>query len=230
MKNIFSLTLLLGCASLTAQEVNFRVVVYNKMNREPLKGAEVKITEITSGRTFNQSADDSGYTFFKLEKTSRYRLDVTMSPTANATGFLGYSYMLGEKDFNGRKFEAELEKIRHNESGMIPSMYFSYQKTDLSKDNETALSSLLKMLSQFPSLEVEIGVFADCREAKDVNAKRVFAISKYLSDKGETSRVKVKDYGNTRPMNGCDCASKLVVCSEERYAENRRAEFKIISF
>ncbi len=214
-----------------AQEIPFSLIVYDKMNREPIIGAEVKLQDLNSLREYKMLSNDSGFTYFKLAPESRYRLEVSKNSTGSSTGYLSYSYMLSEKEVASKKtFEAELEKVKHTESGLLPAIYFDYNKAQLNGDNLVALDNAIKMLAGFPTLKIEVGVYADCREPKELVGQRAKAIADYLATKGETKRIIVREYGNVRALNQCDCSSTFIVCSEEKYLENRRAEFKVLSF
>lgn len=214
-----------------AQETAFRVAVYDKMTHEPLTGAQVRLQDLSSLREYKMAANDSGLTTFTLKTNARYRLEVSARPLTTGEGYLSYTYILSEKDLGSKKtFQAELEKVKQAESGLLPAMHFEYNKTALSDENKTALDNLCKMMEGFPSLQIEIGLYADCREEQEILEKRASSISEYLNKKGVGNRAPVKAYGNVRALNACNCATKSYACSEEKYYENRRAEFKVIAF
>lgn len=214
-----------------AGEVSFSVMVFDKRNREPIPGAEVKIVDMNSLRPYTQTASDSGIARFELNANARYRIDVSKDAKGSATVFLTYSYVLTDKELNaGRIFEVELEKVQRNNAGMIPSTFFDYKKTELNSDNLSVLDNAVAMLKQFPTLQIEVGVHADCREALDVVSLRVLNVERFFADKGDMAkRVTVRNYGKSKALNQCDCALSIP-CSEAQYFENRRAEFKIIAF
>jgi len=214
-----------------AQEISFRVAVYDKMSRQPITGATVKLQDMNSLREYKANSNDSGFVNFKLTPTARYRLEVSTKDDGTGTGYLSYNYMLSEKEVASKKtFEAELEKVKHTELGLVPAMHFEYNNPTLNAENQTTLDNVLKMLKSFPSLQIEIGVYADCHENEMLVAKRAAAIANYLAAKGEIKRAIVKEYGNVRALNQCDCSNKNFICSEAKYTENRRAEFKVIAF
>ncbi len=228
---ILSLVCALSIQVSYAQETSFRLVVYNKMNREPIAGATVKLQDLNSLREYKMISNDSGIVNFKLASAARYRLEVSTKDDGTGTGYLSYNYMLSEKEVASKKtFEAELEKVKHTDSGLLPAMHFEYNNPMLSAENQAALDNVLRMLKSFPSLQIEIGIYADCHENEMLVSKRAAAIANYLAGKGETKRAAVKEYGNVRALNQCDCSNKNFICSEEKYAENRRAEFKVIAF
>lgn len=214
-----------------AQETTFRLAVYDKITHEPITGAQVRLQDLSSLREYKMAANDSGLTTFTLKADARYRLEVSTRSITTGEGYLSYTYMLSEKDLKGKKiFQVELEKVKQAESGMLPAMHFEYNKTALSTENKTTLDNLSKMMEGFPSLQIEIGLYADCREEQDILTKRASAITDYLTQKGLEKRAPVKEYGNVRALNACNCASKSYSCTEEKYYENRRAEFKVIAF
>jgi outer membrane protein OmpA-like peptidoglycan-associated protein len=174
------------------------------------------------------TSNDSGFANFKLKTSAHYRLEVNTKNDASGTGYLAYNYMLSEKEVTDKKtFEAELEKVKHTDSGLVPAMHFEYNNPTLSAENKAVLDNVLKMLKSFPSLQIEIGVYADCHENDMLVTKRANAIKDYLAT---NDYIAVKEYGNTGPLNQCDCSNPHIICSEEKYLENRRAEFKVIAF
>lgn len=214
-----------------AQSFTFKVIVYNKINRQPIAGASIKLKSITTDKEFVQLSDDSGKATIKLDELTKYKLEVSKEVNSTGEAFISYVYMLGEQELKaGKLFVVELEKVRRNESGLMSAIYFDQNSAILSTQNNFALDNLIQMLKHFASLQVEIGVYADCREPISMVQERVAAIQAYLLSNVETKRVIVKAYGNVRALNYCDCSNAKVVCTEEKYQENRRAEFKILSF
>ncbi len=228
---ILALVCFAGIQVCRAQEISFSVAVYDKMNRQPIAGATVKLQDLSSLREYKTTSNDSGLTNFKLKPAERYRLEVSTKDDGTGTGYLSYTYTLSEKEAASKKtFVAELEKVKHNDSGLLPAMHFDYNSANLNTENEATLDNLWKMLKNFPNMQIEIGVYADCRENDLLVSKRAAAIAKYLTGKGNKTNAVVKEYGNVRPLNQCSCLLKNMVCSEEKYKENRRAEFKVIAF
>lgn len=230
-KFILSVLCLTGVLFCSAAETPFRAVVYDKINRQPIAKAQVKLQDLNSLREYKQTTSDSGFADFKLASVTRYRLEVTTKDDSTGTGYLAYTYMLSEKDVVSKKtFVIELEKVKHAESGLAPAMHFDYNSANLNNENLSALDNVWKMLAAFPNMQIEIGVYADCRENDLLVTKRATAIRDYLAGKGNKTNAVVKEYGNIRPLNQCSCVLKEMVCTEEKYKENRRAEFKVTAF
>lgn len=229
----YILTILYACTCYLGytQETTFRVAVYDKLSHEPLTGAQVRLQDMASLREYKMAANDSGLTTFTLKPGERYRLEVSARPLTTGEGYLNYTCMLSGKELVSKKLlPVELEKVKQAESGILPAIHFNYNQTGLSAVNKTTLDNLSAMMEGFPSLQIEIGLYADCREEEQIIKKRAQAIAEYLTAKGVSTRAVVKEYGNVRALNACNCASKTYLCPEEKYAENRRAEFKVLAF
>ena len=231
MRQLFTLLCSAGILSCAAQEIPFKVITYDKIQRAPGSGAQVNFHDMNSAREYKATTNEAGIADFKLEKGTRYRLDVSKNALGSSISYLNYSNTLSENDLATKKvLEVELEKVKHSDVGNLTAMYFEYDKATLSGDNESALDNAVKIMKCFPTLQIEIGVYADCREHKDVISKRASYVADYLAKKGESKRVTVKEYGASRALNQCDCSTQATSCSEEKYLENRRAEFKVIAF
>lgn len=228
-KVLAALLLLVGVLGSIAQSP-LRVNVYDKFSRQPIAGSKVHLQDLNTRRDFNGTCNDEGYCTFDLPPAASYRLEV-WAPTGIGDGYMGYSYVLTANEIKGKgSFSVELERVKRTEQGLLPAMYFESNQTTLSPDNQAALDNLLKMLAGFPSMQVQIGVYSDCREAVSLVSNRARAIQDYITTKNGSKQVTVKEFGNVRPLNACDCSSKNTGCTEEKFKENRRAEFKVVSF
>jgi outer membrane protein OmpA-like peptidoglycan-associated protein len=214
-----------------AQSINFRVAVYNKINHEPLTGATVTIQDINSMREFNATSNDSGFCNLSVASDARYRLQVAKNLNGGSDNFLTYSVIIAGSDIKPKStYVVELEKVKRAQSGSQQSIHFDYNQTVLNSENQGALDNLIRILQAYPSMRIEIGVYADCREEESLISKRAKVITDFLAATNVAPRVVIKEYGNVRPLNQCNCTNKNFTCPEERYTENRRAEFKILSF
>lgn len=231
MHQLLTLLCTAGILACSAQGIPFKIITYDKIQRAPVSGAQVNLRDINSAREYKATTNESGSVDFQLEKGTRYRLDISKNALGSSISYLNYSNTLSENDIATKKvFDVELEKVKRSDVGNLTAMYFEYDKATLSGDNESSLDNAVKIMKCFPTLQIEIGVYADCREHKEVIAKRVSYVANYLANKGESKRITVKEYGASRALNQCDCSTQSTSCSEEKYLENRRAEFKVIAF
>lgn len=221
----------MGIATGYAQEITLRVAVYDRITHQPLTGAQVRLQDLESLRDYKMAANDTGMAIFEINPNPRYRLEVSAAAIAGGQEYLTYNSILTYADVHSKKpLEIELEKVKQTEQGMFAAMHFDFNRSSLSVENTGSLESLYGTLKNFPTLLVEIGLYADCREPGDILEKRAAAINTWLDSKGISQRVTIKQYGTLRPLNACNCSGKAYYCTEEKYAENRRAEFKVLAF
>ncbi|MGB1040543.1 MAG: OmpA family protein, partial [Flavobacteriales bacterium] len=79
---------------------------------------------------------------------------------------------------------------------------------------------------------IEIGSHTDCIGSEKSNLrlsnKRAKAVIDYVVSKGILKdRIFGKGYGETRPLEPCDCEEND--CLEDQHALNRRTEFRIVA-
>lgn len=124
-------------------------------------------------------------------------------------------------------------KIKKNNT-ITPPIFFEFNRADISTTSQSTLDSLARYLKKNPDLSVLINSHADCRGGDLYNEmltmKRAQSTALYLASKGiQLGRLSMKGYGDTKPINDCDCQSQnFLSCTEAQYLQNRRTEFKFI--
>ena len=112
------------------------------------------------------------------------------------------------------------------------NVFFDYESFELTKDSRSELNKLFNLLSNNPSIKVEIQGHTDSKGLKSFNKKlsqkRAESVRNYLVKKGiNKNRVTAVGYGENQPIakntnsDGSD--------NEEGRALNRRIELKILS-
>lgn len=135
-----------------------------------------------------------------------------------------------EKATEVKTFEVSLKE---EDDGSIPyllNIYYDLGRASVRKEGIPELFKLYKLLSDNPTLVVEVSSHTDARGKSNFNQKlsqrRANAVVKWLEQKGiPNDRLVAKGYGESKPVNGC---SDGVNCSEEEYQLNRRTEFKVL--
>lgn len=155
--------------------------------------------------------------------------------TYNAEGYLFKSENLivpKNSAFQSMKKEIKLAPIKANESIVLNNVFFEFDSEILTKDSKAELNKLFTLLSNNPTIKVEIQGHTDSKGNnaynKILSQKRAEAVMNFLIKKGiKVSRIKAVGYGETKPIakntnaDGSD--------NEEGRALNRRIELKIIS-
>ncbi|MDO4727830.1 MAG: OmpA family protein [Bacteroidota bacterium] len=110
----------------------------------------------------------------------------------------------------------------------LENIYFDLDKWDIKPEAEKVLNVLVDLMKKYPLIEIELGAHTDSRASEIYNItlsnKRAKASVDYIISQGiQSSRIKWKGYGESKPLVRCGDD-----CSEEEHAINRRCEFIIL--
>ncbi len=113
----------------------------------------------------------------------------------------------------------------------VSNIYFDFDKSEILPQAEVVLDRVVKIMKDYPRLEIEIGSHSDARGTDeynmDLSERRAAATLEYIVSKGiDRNRLSSKGYGESMPLNEC---TKPDMCTEEQYAKNRRSEFKVMN-
>ncbi len=119
--------------------------------------------------------------------------------------------------------EGEIQKITLN------SIYFDYDKWNITFESERELDKAVKFLKAFSSASFNIKAHTDARGSDDYNSllsrKRAKSVMNYFTERGiDTMRLMSFGYGESQLINKCDNNSS---CSDALHKKNRRIEFEI---
>ena len=115
-------------------------------------------------------------------------------------------------------------------------IFFYLGKWNIRKDAAIELDKVVKVMMENPTMTIELGSHSDCRGNAASNLilsdKRAKSSAAYIVSKGiAKERIKGKGYGESKPINKCECeGTKIVPCTEEEHQANRRTEFIITKF
>ena len=116
----------------------------------------------------------------------------------------------------------------------IKPIYFDLGKYNIRKDAAIELDKIVKIMNEYPNMEVELGSHTDCRATAAFNEKlsgnRAQASAEYIKKSiTRPERISGKGYGESKLKNGCACEGAVKsTCSEEEHQQNRRTEFIIL--
>ena len=165
-------------------------------------------------------AEDADYTFFASNE----------GYLTNDERFSTKGIAKDPKEPN-REFEVEvvLDKIFKDREIVLDNIYYEFDKAFIRNDAKPALNELADLLSQNPTIKIELASHTDCRGQanynQDLSARRAQSAVEYLVSAGIASdRLSSKGYGKSSPAVDCLCSR----CSEEEHQSNRRTTFKII--
>ena len=109
-------------------------------------------------------------------------------------------------------------------------IYFDLDKSNIRKDAKVELEKIVEVLTQNPTIKIEIGSHTDSRQTKQYNQalsqRRAKSTLDYLVKRGiNKNRLTAKGYGETQLVNNC---ADGVKCSEAEHQLNRRSTFVIV--
>lgn len=131
----------------------------------------------------------------------------------------------------GKKFITfNLDKIEKDKVYKLDNIYYDYNSANLRDSSKLVLDGLFELLSNNPSIVIELSSHTDGRGGAEYNKtlsqQRAESCTKYLVGKGiAENRLVAKGYGKEKLLNDCGEKSK---CTEEQHQVNRRTEFKVI--
>jgi len=171
--------------------------------------------------------------FFTLEGGKDYRLFAANEPDYlnNSIDFTTKGLDVNPGDTLTLEKDIVLDKIFREVFINIDNIYYDYDDWHIRPDAAVVLDSLYRILTENPTIVVELGSHTDSRGSKQYNQelsqKRADAVVEYLVNKGiDPERLIAKGYGESEPVNNCVDG---VECTEEEYQRNRRTTFKILS-
>ncbi len=157
-----------------------------------------------------------------LSKTVRFDIDITKSGYINLHELMNTS--IG-------KMEVGLDLASLID---IKPIYFDLGKYSIRKDAAIELDKIVKIMNEYPSMEIELGSHTDCRGSIASNSKlsdnRAKASAEYIRKRiTNPERIQGKGYGESKLKIDCPCEGTVKSdCSEEEHQKNRRTEFIIL--
>lgn len=126
----------------------------------------------------------------------------------------------------------ELKKLSVGSKIVLRNIFFDLDKATLRPESTTELKRLIGLMNEVPTLKIELGGHTDSQGSdshnQDLSERRAKAVVDYLTKAGiSADRLKSAGYGETQLVNEC---ANGVKCSPSAHQENRRTEFKVLSF
>ena len=219
--------------------INLEVTVLDKKTRDPIDGAQIKVTNMTTKKDELCTANKDGKCMFTLDPETNYRLEATKEtgdPEVKYLTVTGTQSTIGKKAPVTLYSVLELERVKKGVAIKIENIYYDLDKWYVRPDAAKELDKLVKVMKDNPTLEIELSSHTDCRATvkynQQLSSKRAEAAVAYIASQGiDPKRMIAAGYGKSRLVNKCACDGTYVVpCTEEEHQENRRTEFKILKF
>ena len=228
---------LLASVAAPVSEFKAEKIVTNGPKMTILKGV------ISDAKTYNlleatielidNTLNDVIATFKSNSTTGKYLVSL---PSGKNYGIAvkkdGYLFLSENFDLKASEEFQEVEKnialkqIEVGQSIVLKNIFFDFDKATIRPESANELDRLIKLLTENPTLKIELGSHTDSKGSDDYNQKlsqsRSQSVVTYLIGKGiATDRLVAKGYGETVPVATND--------TDAGRQENRRTEFKILS-
>ena len=199
-------------------------VISDEQTKQPLE-AQIELVDNTKNEviaTFNSNSATGKY-LVSLPSGKNYGIAVKKD------GYLFHSEnfdLPATADFQEVEKNIELKKIDVGKSIVLRNIFFDFDKATIRSESANELDRLIKLLTDNPTLRIELGSHTDSKGSDDYNMKlsqqRSQSVVNYLIGKGiATARLEAKGYGETVPIASND--------TDDGRQQNRRTEFKILS-
>lgn len=156
-----------------------------------------------------------------------------------ADGYLFHSENINLPASSGYKeYEKniDLKQVEVGATIALKNIFYDFDKATLRPESANELERLTKMLTDNPTVKIELGSHTDSQGSNDYNQKlseaRAKSVMDYLIGKGiAPDRLTSKGYGETKLIisDAQIAAMKTKTEKEAGHQENRRTEFKITS-
>jgi outer membrane protein OmpA-like peptidoglycan-associated protein/Tol biopolymer transport system component len=219
-------------------------LVTDAASSQPLDNVAVVIKDTKTGKVLLDSSTPASGTLSVSLENVKIGDNLNLEITLSREGYLSKSQTLniginkpGMINLH-ELMDVQLSKV---EVGIdlatiidIKPIYFDLGKATIRKDAAIELDKIVKVMNDYPNMEIELGSHTDCRGSIASNTtlsdKRAKASAEYIQKKiSNPSRIYGKGYGETKLKVDCPCEGTVKSnCSEEQHQQNRRTEFIII--
>jgi outer membrane protein OmpA-like peptidoglycan-associated protein/tetratricopeptide (TPR) repeat protein len=129
-------------------------------------------------------------------------------------------------EYNEVTKDIKLKNIAVGNSIVLKNIFFDFNKSTLRKESENEIQQLTKLLTDVPTMKIEISGHTDSRGSdeynKNLSNQRAKAVYDRLIEKGiDASRLTFIGYGEEKPIATNE--------TEEGRQLNRRTEFKVLA-
>jgi OOP family OmpA-OmpF porin len=199
--------------------------VYNKKTNKPLSASLIYETlpdGVEVGNAISNATDGSFKIVLPYDNNYSIRASAdkffAISENLNLDSLVKAGYKEIHKDLY-------LVPIEIGQVVRLNNVFFDFDKWDLRPESYVELDRVVKLLTENPTIEIELSAHTDSRGSDEYNMKlsdnRAKSVTSYILSKGiAPGRVVSQGYGETRPVSTND--------TDDGRQLNRRVEFKIL--
>ncbi|OFZ08192.1 MAG: hypothetical protein A3D92_07080 [Bacteroidetes bacterium RIFCSPHIGHO2_02_FULL_44_7] len=212
------------------------------VNLNPLPSTKVKLYNEVGEEINSAIAGTDGSYSFLVETNKNYRLtgnlkeyiegEISASTFGSADVIIADLYLLQEDEEEVVVLEEHI--VVNEDLGAfmkMKSIYFAFDKSDITPKAAKELDKMIKVLNQYPNMEIALTSYTDCRGTagynKALSQLRATSSADYIKARiTNPNRISGKGFGENRLVNDCGCEGDAIsACSEDEHQMNRRSEF-----
>jgi outer membrane protein OmpA-like peptidoglycan-associated protein/tetratricopeptide (TPR) repeat protein len=204
-------------------------LVYAATGKAPLSNCTVNLLNQTNGMGLKLRTDDQGSFNRQLLGASDYKISISDLPLQGKcnTAEIALSTKGIERD---TVINLSIPVYCEGDVIAMEDIYYDLNKYNIRPDAAKVLDKLLKIMKDYPKMQIELRSHTDSRGTAASNMtlsnNRARSAAEYLYTKGiQKGRIIGKGYGETMLINKC---ADGVPCSDAEHQLNRRTEFKIL--
>ncbi len=212
--------------------------VIDQATDQTIPGASVNLSLKSEAQTGNDVVIATDTTqgeklyFFNLKEEKQYKL------SGAKDGYFAVASefnTLGIKNSDTLTVNLYMKRFEKDKEYRLSNIYYDFNKWDLRDESKRTLDTLYGILTENPTIIIELGSHTDARGSdaynQDLSQKRAESCVTYLLSKGlSKDRVTAKGYGKTKLLQDC---TKIAECPTDQNGDcechqlNRRTVFKI---
>lgn len=190
-----------------------------------IENALVSLFDKNGNSITSKSTDKNGNVTFAVQCYTEFNVTVTSQNHETTTYPIAGISSATESVFIKMN---PLEVVITDKEVLLNSVYFEFNKSNITAQGSIELDKLVKVMNENPSFVIYIKSHTDSKGKADYNLKlseqRAQATVQYIISKGISSdRISGKGFGASELKVACG-----IQCTEEEHALNRRSEFLIV--
>jgi outer membrane protein OmpA-like peptidoglycan-associated protein len=197
--------------------------VFDAITKKPLQ-ADVQLYDLKTDELVQAVLSDpeSGEYTVVLNEGHQYGMYAVADKYLMKSLNFDYS---DKRSFDPMTLDIYLEPVRAGRAIVLNNLFFDTKEYALKPTSRTELNRLIKFMSQYPDVQVEISGHTDDVGTDDDNMvlskNRAKSVYNYLVEHGvKAERLRFRGYGESKPLVAND--------TDEHRQQNRRIEFRIL--
>lgn len=197
--------------------------VYDSETRRALRAKFELVDLRTTGIVMQSYSSASDGTFLISIPSGK---DYALNATTPGYLFFSENFTLADADYTRPYLmDVPMNPIKPGEKTILRNIFFDTDQYTLKPESRVELDRLLKMLTENPTLKIQIGGHTDNigtpEHNQTLSENRARTVVKYLTENGiPGERLSFAGYGEDKPITTNE--------TEEGRAQNRRTEFMIV--